>query len=46
MASTLDVDLWISRSKEAIGRDKDKLHIALIREFLRCQRRAVRRRPA
>lgn len=36
----------IRRSKQAVGRDKDKLHILLIDEFLRC-RRAVRcrRRP-
>jgi hypothetical protein len=28
----------IVQSKEAIGRDKDKLHVNQIREFLRCQR--------
>ena len=28
----------IVKSKQAIGRDKDKLHILLIREFLRCRR--------
>lgn len=28
----------IQKSKAAIGRDKDKLHISLIRDFLRCQR--------
>jgi hypothetical protein len=28
----------IIQSKRAIGRDKDKLHISQIREFLRCQR--------
>jgi hypothetical protein len=28
----------IVKSKEAIGRDKDKLHILQIREFLRCRR--------
>ena len=28
----------IVKSKEAIRRDKDKLHIVLIREFLRCKR--------
>lgn len=27
----------IVQSKQAIGRDKDKLHIAQIREFLRCR---------
>lgn len=32
----------IRKSKEAIGRDKDKLHIALINEFLSCQRTAQR----
>jgi hypothetical protein len=36
----------ICRSKEAVGRDKDKLHIVLIKEFLRCQRAATRRRRA
>lgn len=30
----------ILKSKEAIGRDKDKLHILLIKEFLRCRRKA------
>jgi hypothetical protein len=28
----------IVKSKEAIGRDKDKLHILHIRDFLRCRR--------
>lgn len=28
----------IQRSKSAIGRDKDKLHIRLIEDFLRCKR--------
>ena len=28
----------IMKSKEAILRDKDKLHILLIRDFLRCRR--------
>lgn len=28
----------IVKSKEAVGRDKDKLHILLIRDFLRCKR--------
>jgi len=28
----------IVKSKESIQRDKDKLHIVLIREFLRCKR--------
>lgn len=28
----------IKKSKEAVGRDKDKLHVMLIRDFLRCQR--------
>jgi hypothetical protein len=32
----------ILKSKEAIGRDKDKLHILLIKEFLRCRRKAER----
>ena len=31
----------IYRSKEEIGRDKDKLHMVLIRQFLRASRRAV-----
>lgn len=36
----------ILKSKEAIGRDKDRLHILLIRDFLRCRReiRSQRRR--
>lgn len=34
----------IMRSKKAIGRDKDKLHILLIRDFLRCRREASRPR--
>lgn len=33
----------IVKSKEAVGRDKDKLHVILIRDFLRC-RRCIRRR--
>ena len=33
----------IRTSKKAIGRDKDKLHVALINEFLRCQQAAERR---
>jgi hypothetical protein len=37
----------IRRSKQAVGRDKDKLHILLIDEFLRCRREAQRqRRPS
>jgi hypothetical protein len=35
----------ILKSKEAIGRDKDKLHILLIRDFLRCRREITRQRP-
>jgi hypothetical protein len=35
----------IVKSKEAIQRDKDKLHIILIRDFLRC-RRGLRENPA
>ena len=31
----------IYRSKEKIGRDKDKLHMVLIRQFLRASRRAA-----
>lgn len=34
----------IVQSKRAIGRDKDKLHIAQIQEFLRCQRALKRKR--
>lgn len=34
----------ICKSKKVIGRDKDKLHIKLIKEFLRCQRVAARPR--
>ena len=34
----------ILKSKEAIGRDKDKLHILHIRDFLRCQRAVARPR--
>lgn len=30
----------ILKSKQAIGRDKDKLHILLINEFLRCRKQA------
>jgi len=33
----------ILKSKQAIGRDKDKLHIVQIRDFLRCRRAAKRR---
>lgn len=33
----------IRKSKESVGRDKDKLHVLLIKEFLRCQRKAARR---
>jgi hypothetical protein len=33
----------IYRSKEEIGRDKDKLHMVLIRQFLRAARRATTR---
>lgn len=33
----------IIKSKEAVGRDKDKLHILHIRNFLRCQRAANER---
>ena len=33
----------ILKSKEAIRRDKDKLHILHIRDFLRCRRAAKRR---
>jgi len=39
----------IVKSKEAIGRDKDKLHILHIRDFLRCQRglkRGARRKSS
>ena len=28
----------IRKSKEAVGRDKDKLHVRLINDFLRCRR--------
>jgi hypothetical protein len=35
----------IVKSKEAVGRDKDKLHVIQIRDFLLC-RRAKRRRPS
>jgi hypothetical protein len=34
----------ILKSKETILRDKDKLHILLIRDFLRCRREARRHR--
>jgi hypothetical protein len=34
----------IRKSKQAVGREKDKLHILLIDEFLRCQRKIRRRR--
>ena len=33
----------ILKSKKAIGRDKDKLHILLIKEFLRCRRELKKR---
>jgi hypothetical protein len=33
----------IVQSKAAIGRDKDRLHVNLIREFLRCRRGLMRR---
>lgn len=33
----------ILKSKAAVGRDKDKLHILHIRDFLRCQRALARR---
>ncbi len=33
----------IMKSKEAVGRDKDKLHILHIRDFLRCERELKRR---
>jgi hypothetical protein len=32
----------ICKSKEAVGRDKDKLHVILIKDFLRCRRQAAR----
>jgi hypothetical protein len=38
----------IVKSKQAVGRDKDKLHILLIRDFLRCKRglrRKTRSKP-
>ncbi|HTD68771.1 MAG TPA: hypothetical protein VK846_19795 [Candidatus Limnocylindria bacterium] len=35
----------IVKSKQAILRDKDKLHIILIRDFLRCRRGLKRSRP-
>ncbi len=34
----------ISKSKRAIGRDKDKLHLLQIAEFLRCKRAIGRKR--
>jgi hypothetical protein len=34
----------IVQSKQAIGRDKDKLHISQIQEFLRCRRALKRKR--
>jgi hypothetical protein len=34
----------IVRSKKAVGRDKDKLHILQIGEFLRCRRKLKRHR--
>ena len=33
----------IVKSKQAIGRDKDKLHILLINDFLRCRGKVTRR---
>jgi len=33
----------IVQSKQAIGRDKDKLHVSQIQEFLRCQRALKRK---
>lgn len=33
----------ILKNKAAVGRDKDKLHILHIRDFLRCRRAAARR---
>lgn len=34
----------IQRSKRAVGRDKDHLHVRLIEDFLRCRRGARARR--
>lgn len=34
----------ISKSKRAIGRDKDKLHLRQISEFLRCRRASQKRK--
>ena len=36
----------ILQSKEAIGRDKDKLHILLINDFIRCRQAATRPRKS
>jgi hypothetical protein len=38
----------IRKSKQAVGRDKDKLHVLLINDFLRCRRQAAipRRKPS
>ena len=35
----------ILKSKAAVGREKDKLHVRLIRDFLRCCRAATRPKP-
>jgi hypothetical protein len=34
----------ILKCKEVIGRDKDKLHVLLIKDFLRCRREITRKR--
>lgn len=34
----------IVQSKQAVGRDKDKLHVNQIKEFLRC-RSAIKKKP-
>lgn len=34
----------IRKSKESVGREKDKLHVLLINDFLRCRHRATRLR--
>lgn len=34
----------IRKSKQAVGRDKDRLHILLIDDFMRCRRESVRLR--
>lgn len=36
----------ICKSKRAAGRDKDKLHILLIKQALKCRKAAVARRPS